>query len=292
MPWLINAAQLDKFRKGQKSLVILDASLHLDERNPQQEFAEKHIIDAQFFDIDFFSAPQTDAPHMLIQDEKLLSEKMSSLGIKNDYKIIVYDNSDLHSACRALWMFKMMGHNPQQLYILDGGLKAWEKYGGKTESGLPTISAKTYTATFQPQFLRTLTQMKESLRASNEQIIDVRHPIRFAGGPEARPNMRSGHIPGSVSFPYFAFFDKEGCFLPLETIKNRMLDVAVDFKSPLIITCGAAITACILDLILDFMSHTQHTVYDGSWAEWGSTHLYGSETSLDERPIATCINGQ
>jgi len=291
MPWLINAAQVDKFRKNQKSLVILDASLHLDNRNAKQEFAEKHIVDAQFFDIDYFSDPHGNSPHSLIQDNAILGEKMGSLGIKNDYKIILYDNSELHSAYRALWMFKMLGHNPQQLYILDGGLKAWEKTNGKTESGMPTISPKSYTAQFQPLFIRTLAQMKENLHHPQEQIIDLRHPIRFAGGAEPRPNMRSGHIPNSISFPYFAFFDSNGLLLPLEKIKSRMLDIAIDFKSPIIATCGSAITACILDLVLDLMGHSQHAVYNGAWAEWGSLSLYPGETTLDERPVRTSVEG-
>lgn len=290
MPWLINAAQLDKFRKSQKSLIILDASLHHDERNGLTEFQEKHIIDAQFFDIDLFSDTTTGLPHMLIQNEQLISEKMSSLGIRNDYKVIFYDNSDLHTSCRALWMLKMFGHNPQQLYILDGGLKAWEQYGGKMETGMPTITTKPYTARFQPQYLRTLTQMKENLAHPQQQLIDVRHPVRYAGGTEPRPGIRPGHIPGAISFPFFAFFDANGVFLPLEKIKKRFADVAIDPKLPTISTCGGAITAPILDYLLDLMGNEQHAVYDGSWTEWGNEQLYPGETSLAERPVATCID--
>ena len=57
MPWLINAAQADKFRKSQKSLIIMDASLHMpaEGRDAKQEFLDKHIPGAQFFDIDAFN---------------------------------------------------------------------------------------------------------------------------------------------------------------------------------------------------------------------------------------------
>ena len=117
MPWLINAAQVDKFRKSQKSLIILDASLHMhtEPRDAKQEFLDKHLIGAQFFDINAFSDPESEVPYRLIQDENIISEKLSEIGIRNDYKIIIYDNSQLRSAFRALWMMKMFGHNPQQL---------------------------------------------------------------------------------------------------------------------------------------------------------------------------------
>lgn len=290
MPWLINATQLDKFRRSQKNIIILDASLHLDKRDPQQEFAEKHIIDAQFFDIDFFSDPHTPLPHQLIQDATLVGEKCGQLGLRNDYKIIFYDNSDLHSACRALWMFKMFGHNPNQLYILDGGLKAWEKFGGKMASGNSPITPRIYQAAYQARWLSTLLQMKSHVMNTTTQIVDMRHPARFAGAPETRPNLRPGHMPGAICFPYSAFFEKEGTFLPLEKIRKKLSDVSIDPSVPIVTTCGSAITAPIFNFILDILGHENHSVYDGSWSEWGANTLYPDEANLAERPVETCLN--
>src|SRR5690348_7729043 len=113
MSWLINAAQLDKFRKNQKSVIILDASWFLPamERDARQEFHNKHIIDAHFFDLNEFHDSENPIPNMLIHDEKIISEKLGALGIRDDYKIIFYDNSHLHTSCRALWMMRIFGHN-------------------------------------------------------------------------------------------------------------------------------------------------------------------------------------
>ena len=56
MPWLINAAQLDKFRKSQKNVIILDASWHLpaENRNAREEFLANHIAGARFLDLNDF----------------------------------------------------------------------------------------------------------------------------------------------------------------------------------------------------------------------------------------------
>lgn len=291
MPWLINAAQLDKFRKSQKSLIILDASWHMpsDNRDAKQEFIDKHITSAQFFDITAFDDPNTTLPHMLISDEKILSEKLSALGIRNDYKIILYDNSLLHTACRALWMFKMFGHDPNLLYVLDGGLPAWEKVGGKMESGETNPSAKIYNTEWQPAHLRTLTMMKQNLQTPTEQVIDLRHPVRFIGGPDIRPGIRAGHIPGSYALPYFTLFDKEGFFLPAEKMRKQLSDLGVDLNSPIITTCGSGMTAAILNCALDIVKYPQHALYDGSWAEWGAETLYSGEKNLEERPVETYL---
>ncbi len=291
MAWLINAAQLDKFRKSQKSLIIFDATYFLStEKNAREEFAAKHIIEAKFFDITQFADPNGIHHGMVLQDEKILSEKLSALGIRNDYKIIFYDNSDMHTSCRALWMMKLFGHNPNQLYILDGGLSAWEAYEGKTEAGDCNYSAKQYTAQLQYQYLRTLEQMKENVRDPREQVIDVRNPVRFCGGPESRPGLRSGHIPGSFCFPFFTMYEKNGMLKPLEKIRQQMSDVSISLKYPTITTCGSGTTAPVLNFVLDIMGLEQNSVYNGSWTEWGHSLTYAGEASIEERPVETCIN--
>ena len=290
MPWLINPAQFDKFRKNQKNLIVLDASFYLADRDAYQEFLSDHIIDAQFFDIKAFSDPNTQLPFMLDLNEVRISEQLSQLGIRNDYKIILYDNSDLHSASRALWMFKVFGHNPHLLYILDGGMKNWVNFGGKTTSGPANFTAKTYKTHLQTEYLETLQGIKTNLKSSIKQIVDLRHPVRFAGGKETRQNLRRGHIPGSFCLPYFTLFDSEGNFLPLEKIRKKLVEVGVDYNVPIITTCGSGITAPILNFALDLLGHEKHFVYDGSWSEWGNDSLYPGETSLEERPIETCID--
>jgi thiosulfate/3-mercaptopyruvate sulfurtransferase len=294
MPWLINAAQVDKFRKSQKALIILDASWHMptEGRDARAEFLESHIIGAQFFDIDAFSDPDSNAPHshMLITNVDVIGKKLSEHGIRNDYKIILYDNSNLHSACRALWMLKVFGHNPQQLYILDGGLKAWNEYGGKLEAGAMNVTAKQYNATVQPELLRTLPQMKHNLQEQQEQVVDVRHAVRYAGGPEPRPGLRLGHIPDSFSFPYTTMFDKNGFWKPLEKIRQQFTGISAEINKPIITTCGSGMTAPVLNFALDLLGNTQNAVYNGSWTEWGAEQLYAGEHSLAERPVLSSLD--
>ena len=292
MSWLINAEQLERFRKSQKALIIFDATWYQPDgdKNAKQEFIDKHIIDAQYFDITQFNDPNSEFPSMLSLDEKSISEKLSALGVRNDYKIIFYDNSSAHSSCRALWMLKMFGHNPHQLYILDGGLAAWERFNGKTATGDVSPTNKQYTATIQPELLRNLDQMKKNLDEPTEQVIDVRSPVRFCGGPESRPGLRSGHIPGSFCFPFNSLFENDGTFRSLDKIRRQFCDVSMSLKHPIITSCGSGMTAPIFNFVLDLLDHEHHSVYNGSWTEWGSEKLYPGEKSLEERPVETCID--
>lgn len=292
MSWLINASQLDKFRKGQKNVTILDVSWHLpaDNRNAKEEFLESHVSGARFLDLNDFHDKQTTLPNMLIRDESTISQLVGALGISNEHKIIFYDKSGLHTSCRAHWMFKVFGHNPGQLYILDGGYAAWEKYGGKSESGeVRAVTAKPYTVNFAAHMIRTLMQMKNNVHHPTEQVVDLRHPIRYAGGPEVRLGLRTGHIPGSTCFPYFTMFEADGRFKPLEKIRRQLVGSGVDLDYPIVSTCGSGITSAILNFVLELMNHTNTALYDGSWAEWGAEQLYPGETSLAERPVVTSL---
>lgn len=292
MPWLINAAQLDKFRKGQKNVTILDVTCRLPQgREAKAEFEQHHIAGAQYLDLDLFADKNTPLPNMLTRDEDLVSQLLGSLGITSEHKIIFYDNSPLHVSCRALWMFKVFGHNPQQLYILDGGYDTWEKFGGKIETGpARTPPAKTYPMNFEPHYVRTLVQMKTNLHHPTEQVIDTRHPVRFAGGPEQRPGLRAGHIPGSFCFPYTSLFEADGRWKPLEKLRKQIAGIGVDLKSPIVTTCGSGTTAPILNFVLDLLDAPQNALYDGSWSEWGAETLYHGEANLNERPIATSLD--
>lgn len=290
MPWLINAEQLASFRKNQKNLVILDATCNgADSATAKQEYVEKHIPGARFFDINAFIDPNSDLPNTLLQDEARVAEQLGGLGLRTDCKIILYDRSEHHTSCRALWMLKMYGHPPQLLYILDGGLPAWEKFGGKFESEEPNVAPKTITIKLQQQYFRTLAQMKKNVSHPTEQVLDARHAVRYAGGAEPRAGLRTGHIPGSFCFPFTAVFEPNGCFLPLEKIRRRLEGIGVNLSLPIITTCGSGTTAPVLNFVLDIMGSENNSLYDGSWTEWGAEKLFSGETSLYERPVETSI---
>lgn len=293
MPWLINAAQLDKFRKNQKNVIVIDASWHLAQegRDAKAEFAARHIEGARFLDLNEFADKESVLPNMLIRDENLIKEKLGTLGISNDHKIIFYDDSKLHTSCRALWMMKVFGHNPHLLYILDGGSLSWMKYDGKTDSGdsRPT-TPKNYNVNFKSNLMRTLVQMKANLHNPKEQVIDVRHPVRYAGGKDLHVNTRPGHIPGSFCFPYMTMFESDGTWRPIERIRKQLMGIGVELSLPIVSTCGSGITSAVLNFALDLMGNEQNALYDGSWSEWGADSLYPGETDLQERPVVTSLD--
>ena len=69
---------------------------------------------------------------------------VSKMGIKKNDEIIIYDNSDVASACRCWFNFIYFGHDPKLVHVLNGGLKKWITEKRKVTNDLPNIEISNY----------------------------------------------------------------------------------------------------------------------------------------------------
>ena len=129
-------------------LRILDASWYLPDtgRDGRAEYEAAHVPGARFFDIDEISDQRSDLPHMAPPPEKFIS-RMRAMGIGDGHQVVVYDNSDLHSAARVWWTFRLMGKT--DVAVLDGGLAKWQAEGREIEDLPPGGDKKTETTRHQ-----------------------------------------------------------------------------------------------------------------------------------------------
>ncbi|WP_036828914.1 sulfurtransferase, partial [Photobacterium sanctipauli] len=225
-------------------LVVLDASWFLPNtpRYAVQEWKEKRIPNAQYFDFDKKIAdPESELPHML-PSEALFSQSVEELGISASSVVIVYDSQGIFSAPRVWWMFRAMGH--QQVAVLDGGLPAWEAKGYELQSGEPApIDKGTFSATLLPEWVIDADTLNSKLEAPQTQVFDARPAARFYGTqPEPRQGVRSGHMPGAKSLPFGQLLE-DGHFLPVEQLTQRF-DALSDVDEQHIFSCGSGVTAC------------------------------------------------
>ena len=250
-------------------LRILDGSYYLPQmgRDPRAEYDAIHIPNARFFDIDDVADHGSDLPHMVPPVEKFMS-RMRAMGVGDGHQVVVYDGMGLFSAARVWWLFRLMGQT--NIAVLDGGLPKWQAEGRPVEDLPPVIRDRHMTVRRQNQTVKDVTQVSAASELGDYEIIDARSPGRFRGEePEPRAGLRPGHIPGS----------KNVCFKDLlnpdQTMKNRVeirqiFEAAgVDFNKPVITTCGSGVTAAVLSLGLERIGKTDHSLYDGSWSEWG-----------------------
>lgn len=258
--WLADHQHVD-------DLCILDCSWHLPaaNRNARLEFETAHIAGAQFFDIDAISDTSSTLPHMLPPPEKFERE-VAKLGASNSKHIICYDSVGLFSAARVWWMFRVFGHD--NVAVLDGGLKKWKAEGRATVVGAQPAKVTDFSASFQPQMVKSMAQVA----SEHTQIADARSPPRFRGEEaEPRPGVKPGHIAGAKNIHYATLINADGTMKPHKELAQVFASAGIDSDKPITTSCGSGVTAAILTLALTEIGAKHHALYDGSWAEWGSS---------------------
>ncbi|WP_170583044.1 3-mercaptopyruvate sulfurtransferase [Ruegeria arenilitoris] len=251
-------------------LRILDASWYLPQqgRDARAEYEAGHIPGARFFDIDEISDHRSDLPHMAPPVEKFMS-RLRVMGVGDGHQVVVYDGAGLFSAARVWWLFRLMGQ--ENIAVLDGGLPKWVAEGREIEDLPPVIRDRHMTVRVQNHLVRDVTQVSAAAKLADHEIIDARAADRFAGTqPEPREGLRAGHIPGSRNVPFGQLLNADGTMKSPEDCRAVFEAAGVDLSKPAITTCGSGVTAAILSLALERMGKKDHSLYDGSWAEWGA----------------------
>lgn len=251
---------------GSSDLTILDASWHMPAsgRSAADEFRQCHIPGARFLDIDALSDTANPAPHML-PPAAAFAREMEALGVGRRDRIVVYDDSPLHSAARGWFMLRHFG--AENVAILDGGLAKWIKEGRPTESG-EAISRQ---ASFAPAERPDVVGKQAILDGPASPVVDARGAARFEGQePDPRPGVASGHIPGARNLPFGALYREDGTFRSGEEIARLFADAGIDPAQPFIASCGSGVTANSLIFAAHLLGNRTALLYDGSWSEYGA----------------------
>jgi thiosulfate/3-mercaptopyruvate sulfurtransferase len=250
-----------------ESLLILDATIPKVGSKKIEILEEKsQIKKAHFFDLKDFSDAEAPLPNTMLTGEKF-QQKAKQFGINNNHCIVVYDDLGIYSSPRVWWIFQLMGF--ENIAVLDGGFPEWkakkypiEKFSNKT------LSKGSFTANYHFEKITFMTDVLANVSSKKYLVLDARSEGRFFGTePEPRKEVRGGHIPNSKSLPHTDILDGTK-MKPTDELK-MIFETKNHENKPLIFSCGSGITASILALGATIAGIKNHSVYDGSWTEWG-----------------------
>jgi thiosulfate/3-mercaptopyruvate sulfurtransferase len=254
---------------GASDLRVVDATWFMPDagRNAQAEYEGGHIPSAVFMDLEELADANSSLPNTLPPPEKFAS-RMQSLGLGDGSRIVVYDDSPFKSAARAWWMLTLFGAH--DVAILDGGIAKWKAEGRPLETGKPTLRHRHFTVWKDDKAVRSKADMLANLHSKDANVVDARGAGRFTGEEaEPRPEMASGHIPGSRNLPFSQLFNADGTWKRGAELAQAFTDAGVDLNTPMITTCGSGMTAAVVLFGARLTGKTDVALYDGSWSEWG-----------------------
>ncbi|WP_298542504.1 sulfurtransferase [uncultured Aquimarina sp.] len=264
---IVSVAWLSK-NINHPDLIILDASIKKVTSSKESSKQDLKIPGARFFDIKkVFSDQQSELPNMLPSADHF-EKSCRNLGINSNSKIVIYDTIDIYSSPRAWWMFTIMRYD--DVAVLDGGLPEWIHQGLPTENKGDLSIFPTGNFKINDRSKRTVNakDVLFEMNSSDSLILDARSYGRYKGTlSEPRSDLKSGHIPNSMSLPYTKVL-QDGKMLPTKELVKLFADFDIENKK-LIFSCGSGITACIILLAAKLSGYTNLWIYDGSWTEWG-----------------------
>jgi thiosulfate/3-mercaptopyruvate sulfurtransferase len=251
---------------GASDLRVVDATKFLrdSDRDARADYAAGHIPGAVFMDLGELTDSASAIENMAPSAEKFAS-RMQTLGLGDGSRIVLYDDSPLASAARAWWLLKLFGAH--DVALLDGGLAKWKSEGRPLESGAHKLRHRHFTVWRDAKAVRTKAQMLDNLASGAEQVVDARPPVRFTGTePDLRPDMATGHIPGSRNLPHRLLFNADGTWKQGDALNAVFADAGIDLTKPLITTCGSGMTAAVIAFAAHLLGKDDVALFDGSWA--------------------------
>ena len=264
----------DWVEKNLSKVKIVDASWHMPNtnRNGFSEYKKEHLPNAIFFDLDKNSKIDSDLPHMLTNLyswEKILSK----MGIKNNDKIVIYDNSDVISSCRCWYNLIYFGHDPKLVYVLDGGLKKWKIEKKSLNNILVSVNQSNYKAYEYKELVKNKKEIDDNIFKDRFNVIDARSRERFEGKvAEPRKGLRSGSIKNSFCLPFGELINDDHTFVNKDKISEKFKSFNFDHSKNIVFSCGSGVTASVLALAYSLINDKyMPTIYDGSWSEYGKS---------------------
>lgn len=252
-----------------EQLIVLDCTIPKVTAKTPISSDKTQIKGAIFFDMkNTFSDKKAPFPNTVLSPEKF-EKAAQDLGINQDSIIICYDDLGIYSSPRVWWLFQLMGF--KNIAVLNGGLPLWKAKNYPTENQQKNSFTKgNFKVDYQSEKIKFTNDVLSAINNETILIADARSKGRFlAIEPEPRNDIKTGHIPNSVSFPFSQIIDN-GILKSKDDLKAIFKNINPNDKA-FVFTCGSGITASILALGAELTGFKNYAVYDGSWTEWGST---------------------
>ncbi len=219
-----------------------------------------------------FTRKKNGSPGFLIDDLKLIAQKLRSAGIDHSKTIVVYGNPEdkWRSDGRFFWMFERFGF--QKTALLDGGLDAWTGKGGELERGrgdAPRPSnLKASDIRLNENVIADKSWIKSRLGSPNIKLIDNREKHEYEG---ATPygSKRGGHIPGAVHIDWRRFFSDDGFLKNREQVKALLASYGINRDDEAVMYCTGGVRSAMAYFVFRHLKMKTRN-YDGSWWDWSA----------------------
>jgi len=190
---------------------------------------------------------------------------IQSMGIDDETRVVVYDDTFGALASRVAWTLEYLGHN--DVTLLETTYGQWKSLELENDNKTQTFQAKNHSLTLQPDILASVEYLEKAKENDNVVLIDNRE----------RLNYLEQHIPGAISIPYRTLASSDKILRSPDEMKRIFDNRGISSDSELITYCGSVGTLSGLAYYaLKSVNLPKVRLYVRSFKEWKSL----------EKPIA------
>jgi len=227
---------------------INDVSVRLIDVRREEDYNQGHIPNA--VNLPLASLLSGDSPESTV---KLFEE----LGIADDTKVVVYDDTFGALASRVAWTLQYIGH--KNVALLEVTYSQWKELGLKTSTEKPNIKSAKHSLNLNPEIMATAEYLEKAKEKDNVVLIDNRERLNFL----------EQHIPGSINIPYRTLATDGKILRTKESMKNLLKNRGIPEDAEIITYCGSVGTLSGLAYYaLKSIGIPNVKLYVNSFKEW------------------------
>ena len=227
---------------------INDDSVRLIDVRREEDYNQGHISNA--VNLPLASLLSGDSPESTV---KLFEE----LGIADDTKVVVYDDTFGALASRVVWTLQYIGH--KNVALLEVTYSQWKDLGFKTSTEKPDIKPAKHSLHLKPSIMATAEYLENAKEKKNVVLIDNRERLNFL----------EQHIPGSINIPYRTLATDGKILRTKESMKNLLKNRGIPEDAEIITYCGSVGTLSGLAYYaLKSIGVPNVKLYVNSFKEW------------------------
>ena len=255
MDLIISSQELYTLIKSQDNILIIDTRSFL-------EYKNGHIPGA--VNIDLFQLHWFDTTKRGIKDfNRQCKLMLSNLGIRQDNKVIFYENVSGITASRGVWM--LMYFSQKNVRMLDGGFEKWKRQKLPIEIKSNELRNFRFRGEPDSNIIADAIEVNKSINKKNVIIVDARSIEEYIGSDVRAA--RRGHIPSSINIDWSRNITN-GVFKS----QNKLSKIysKIPMNSQVITYCQGGYRAAHTFVALKMLGYQKVKMYLGSWGEWGN----------------------
>ena len=197
---------------------IRDKSVRVIDVRREDDYKKDHISTA--VNLPLANLLSDDSPERVVK-------LVNSMGIDDETRVVVYDDTFGALASRVAWTLEYLGHS--DVSLLETTYSNWKSLGLESDSQTPDIQSKEHSMNLQSNILATSDYLESAKERDNVILIDNRERLNFL----------EQHIPGAISLPYRTLASDDKILRPKEDMKRLLDNRGVSGDTEIITYCGS-----------------------------------------------------